>query len=66
MDDADIDPDEYYDMITDADAHADSLVDSPEPQAYFSQVTITDDVTLRQEIVEPRGAYLQRKPRIVS
>jgi len=54
MGDADIDPEEYYGMITYADAHADSLVDSPEPQAYFSQVTVTDDVTLRQEIVKPR------------
>ena len=41
-------------MITDADAHADSLVDSTELQAYFSQVIVTDDVMLRQEIVKPR------------
>jgi hypothetical protein len=54
MDDVDIDPEQYYDRITYADAHADSLVNSPEPQAYLSQVAVTNDVTFRQEIVEPR------------
>jgi hypothetical protein len=41
-------------MITDADAYADSLVDSTEPQAYLLDLIDIDDVTLRQEIVEPR------------
>ena len=54
MDDADIDPEKYYDLITDADAHADSLVKSPEPQAYLSQAAVIDDVTLRHKIIEPK------------
>ena len=54
LDDADIDHEDDYGMMTYADAHTDSLVESPEPQAYFSRVTVTDDVTLSQEIVEPR------------
>ncbi len=41
-------------LVTDVDAHADSLVDFPEPQAYFSHVTVTNTFTSRQEIVEPR------------
>ena len=44
----------YYGMMTEVDAHADSLVDSPKPQAYFSKITGHDDVTFSQEIVEPR------------
>ena len=58
MNDADIDLEDYYGMMTTADAYANSLVDSPEPQPYLSQVNVTDDVTLSQEIVEHR-AYAQ-------
>jgi hypothetical protein len=36
MDDVDIDPEDYYGIMTNIDAHADSLVDSPEPQAFFT------------------------------
>ena len=53
-DDVDMDPGDYYGMIIDVDAHANSLVEAPEPQAYLSQVTLIDDVTLSQEIVETR------------
>ena len=48
MDDAGVDPEEYYDLITYADAHAHSLINSPEPQAYLSQVAVTNDATLTQ------------------
>jgi hypothetical protein len=55
VDDADIDLEDYCGIMAEADAHhADSFVDSPEPQAYFSEVNITDDITLSHEIVEPR------------
>ena len=40
--------------MTDADAQAASLRDSPEPQAYLSEVTLTDDVHVCQEVVVPR------------
>jgi len=49
-----MDLEDYYGMMTDADAHVDSLAESPEPQAYLSHVAVIDDVTLSQEIVEPR------------
>ena len=54
MDDVDIDPEDYYGMMTYVDVHAESIVYSPEPQAYFSEVNVTDDATSSQKIVEPR------------
>ncbi len=35
MNDVDMDPEDYYDIMTDVDAHGDSLVESPESQAYL-------------------------------
>ena len=49
-----MDPEDYYGMMTDDDEHADSLVVTPELQAYLSHVSVTNDVTLSQVIVEPR------------
>jgi len=54
MDDVDIEPEDYYGVITCADAHADSLVNSPDPQAYLSQVNIIVDAMSSQEMVESR------------
>ena len=54
----DVDPEDYYGMMTNTDAHGDSLVQSPKLQAYLSQVTVTDNITLSQEIIEP-GTYAQ-------
>jgi hypothetical protein len=54
MDDAYIDPKDYYDMMADADAHAHSLVESHEPQAYLSEVTLIDDASSSLKIIEPR------------
>jgi hypothetical protein len=44
MDDANVDRADYYDVMTYADAQANSLVASPEPQAYLSEVPLIDDV----------------------
>ena len=53
MDDAYMDPADYLVVIIYVDAHTNSLVESPEPQAYMSIVTIIDDVSSGQEIIEP-------------
>ena len=54
MEDADVDPEDYYDQVTDADAQAVSLRDLPKAHAYLSEVTLTDFVQVCQEIVVPR------------
>jgi hypothetical protein len=54
MDDAAIDPQDYYDVMAYADAQTNSLIESPEPQAYLSKVTIIDDASSSNEIIEPR------------
>jgi hypothetical protein len=53
MDDVDMDLEDFDVIMTNVDAHADSLVDSPESQAYLSQITVADDVKLSQEVAEP-------------
>ena len=58
MEDADVDPEDYYDQVTDDDAQAASLRDSPEARAYLSEVTLIDVVHVCQEIVVP-GTYAQ-------
>jgi hypothetical protein len=55
MDEADIDPEDYYDVMADVDAQANSLIESPEPQAYLSEVTLVDDALCNQEIIKPRS-----------
>ena len=54
MDDANVDPEEYCDRVTDADAQAASLTESPEAQAYLSEVTLIDSVRLCPENNVPR------------
>jgi len=54
MDEADMDPGDYYDVTIYVDAHANSIGESPEPQAYPSKVPLTDNVLSSQEIIEPR------------
>jgi hypothetical protein len=49
-----MDHEDYYDIMTDVDAHANSLVESPEPQVYLPEVNLIDIVSSGQEIVEPR------------
>ena len=54
IDNVDIDPKDYYDMMANVDAQVNSQVESPEPQAYVSEVTAIDDASSSLEIVEPR------------
>ena len=54
MEDANVDPEDYYDQMTDVDAQAVSLAESPEAHAYLSEVTLTDRVKVCQEINVPR------------
>jgi hypothetical protein len=54
MEDANVDPEDYYDQVTDVDAQAVSLAESPEAHAYLSEVTLTDGVHVFQEINVPR------------
>ena len=54
MGDANVDPEDYYDRVTDADAQAASLTESPEAQAYLLEVTLTDNVRLCPESNVPR------------
>ena len=54
MDDANVDRADYYDVMTYADAQANSLVASPEPQAYLSEVPLIDDVLQIKKIIVPR------------
>ena len=55
-----MDPGDYYDVTIYVDAHANSIGESPEPQAYPSKVPLTDNVLSSQEIIEPR-TYVQAK-----
>jgi hypothetical protein len=55
MENADVDPKDYYEQVTDANAQAQALRESPEVQACLSEVTLTDDVVVCQEIVVPRA-----------
>jgi hypothetical protein len=48
MDDVDMGFGNLYGIKTNADAHADSLVESLESQAYLSQVSVTNNITLSQ------------------
>jgi hypothetical protein len=53
--DVDMDRKDYYDMMANADAHADdSPSESPESQAYLTKLTFTNGVSSGQEIIEPR------------
>ena len=45
IDDADVDLEDYYDVMINLDARADSLVEYPKPRAYLLKVTLTDDVS---------------------
>ena len=54
MENADVDPKDYYDQVTDVDAQAHALRESPEVQAYLSEVPLTDVVQVCQEIDVPR------------
>jgi len=54
MDDANVDHEDSYGMMTNVDAHAYSLVKCPEPHTYLTQVIVTRDVTSSQEIIEPK------------
>jgi hypothetical protein len=53
MEDANVDPEDYYDQVTDVDAHAISLTKSPEAQVYLSEVAPTNVVQVCQEINVP-------------
>ena len=44
MENGDVDPEDYYDQVTDDDAQAQTLRELPEVQAYLSEVTLTDVV----------------------
>ncbi len=54
MGDANVDPEDYYDRVTDADAQAASLTKTTEAQAYMSEVTLADSVRLCPESNVPR------------
>ena len=53
MEDADMESEDYYDVMTYDDAHANSLVESPETQAYLSKVNLC-------VIVSSGGAFWHR------
>jgi len=46
MDNDHMDPEDYYDVMADVDGHANSLIESLEPQAYLSQVTLVNDASI--------------------
>jgi hypothetical protein len=52
--DAEIDLEDFYGRISDADTHADSLNISHEPQSFFSQVDVAESIILLHEHVEPK------------
>jgi len=54
MEDVDVDLEDYYDLVTNDDAQAASLTDSPEAHAYLSEVSITHVVQVCPEIIVPR------------
>jgi hypothetical protein len=55
IDDADINHEDYYDVMADVDAQANSLIESTQPQVYLSEVTLVDDASPSPKIIEPRS-----------
>jgi hypothetical protein len=54
MEDANVDPENYYNKVTNDDAQAASLKELPEAEAYMSEVTLKDSVHVCPEINVPR------------